>query len=213
MVSVKFISRLFKSVFLRNYRIIVLENSKDDLVVKSYNFRYQMYCMHDKLLDFKNYSDNKEYDEYDKCSVHVIAIDKDNNIVGMLRLIKHSDLTFPTIKEFDLYKIIEGIDLNKVVEVSRIIVAPDYRKTFLLIDLLKTAAHYSKKKNIEYWTGCVEIWFYKSLTKLFGHIELVAEPKYCFNAMNYPFIFKLSDLRKNLWKNNLFLYFLLRKYI
>lgn len=210
---IKLIWRLTRNLLQKNYDIKIIENNSDPLLNESYKFRYQMYCVHDKLLDYKKFPNKEENDEYDKYSIHIIAIDKIGKIIGMLRLIKHSDLIFPTVKEFSLHKNVGKIDLNKVVEVSRIIVAPNYRKTFLLIDLLKTAAYYSKRNNIRYWLGCIEIWFYKTLTKLFGSIELIADPKYCFNAMNYPFLLKLSEVKSNLKKNNLLLYFLLKKYI
>ena len=202
--------RLFKHFFISgNYKIIIARDK--DTLDRVYQFRYEMYCIKDKLLDARHYPKQRESDEYDQYSIHFVAINREDEIIGVIRLIRSSDEYLPTEKEFDLEELLQGINPESIVEVSRFIIRHDYRKTFLLLDLMKAVFIYSTENEIKFWLGCVESWFYKTLISIFGPIRLVANPRFCFNAMNYPFLLRLSDMENQLQKKHKFLYLFLKK--
>src|SRR3990167_11122025 len=95
-----YLKRILKRPFQR-YNIVIANNN-DALLNKYYQFRYHLYCEVDKLLDIQKYPSKLEFDEYDKYSIHFVALDKKNEIIGVARLIKYSIFNFPTISEFKL---------------------------------------------------------------------------------------------------------------
>jgi len=177
----------------KKYDIIV---SGKNVPEKYYKFRYWIYCKIDKLIDKADTYSDEERDRYDDVSVHIFALNKEDEVIGTVRLIKYTNLGLPTIKEFNLEDRLEKVPRDKVMEISRFMVHPDYRKSMLFIDLCKAVFLVSKEQNIDFWTGCAESWFINGLERLYGEVEIISEPKFCFNAMNYPFFIEIDKIEK-----------------
>ncbi|MDZ7798499.1 MAG: GNAT family N-acyltransferase [Patescibacteria group bacterium] len=193
----------------KQYKLIFVRDEENkELMERVYKFRYNIYCNVDGLLNKEEYPDKKETDLYDKYADHIIAFDRYNNIVGTSRIIKNSPLGFPTEKEFDLVKRLKNVPREKITELSRFMIHPDYRKTMLLLDMFKAIYLFSRQNDYLFWFGCAEKWFLKTLDNYVGEVELIGEPKFCFNAINYPFfidIKKKADEVKE--KDRLLFYF------
>jgi len=204
-------TRLYLRYYLnrpfKKYSIEVVNDP--DTLHKIFNLRYEIYCLRDKLLKPDNYPDGIEKDEYDDSSVHFAIFDHKRNVVGTVRLIKYTSKLFPTESEFELQSKLSKIPHEKMVEISRFLLIPEFRKTMLMIDLCKSIYLYSKKNEIDYWLGCAENWFIDALNKLFGPLDIIGDPHVCFNAMNYPFTLLVAVAEKNVKMRNkvLFWYF------
>lgn len=210
MKLLKLLKALKKSgIIKKKYKIILVKNN--DQLKKSYRFRYHLYCEVEKLLKKEDYPNKLEFDKFDEHSIHFVALDNNDNIVGTIRLIKDSELGFPTEEEFNLKEIMKKDNRKKTIEVSRLMTTKEYRKSFLSNDLYKAIYKYSNQNNIEFWLGCVEIWLLKKIKAVFDNIEIIGEPKFCFNAMNYPFLIDLKKMQKELKIKNKFLFYYLNK--
>lgn len=185
------------------YNIKIIKN--EELKNEIFKLRYQLYCKTYKLLDKNNYPDKIEKDKFDKYSEH-FAVFSSNFMVGTFRIIKDSKLGFPTEKEFKLQ--LNNRNREKIIEISRVMVKPNFRKTMLFIDMLKTIYLYAKKNNYEFFLGCGEGWFIKNLRKLFnGTVKIIGKGHFCFNAINYPFIIEVKEIEKFLMKNKYILFY------
>lgn len=174
-----------------------------------FRLRYEIYCLRDKLLKPEDYPNGIEFDDYDKDSIHFIAYSNKHVPIGTVRLIMGTVEGYPTENEFNLKPIVDKIPKETIAEVSRFLVVPEYRKTLLMVDLCKTVYLFSKRKEIFFLLGCVESWFLESLNKIMGPIDIISQPKFCFNAMNYPFLLPLVTAEKNVISKgkNMFYYF------
>ena len=104
-----------------------------------------------------------DYDKVDKFADHLIVIDKNrkgikNKIVGTYRLI-HGDVSahsggFYTSSEFDLSKILNSYENNKILELGRSCVHQDYRNGTIMNLLWKAIAEYVKLHDIKILLGC-----------------------------------------------------------
>jgi len=205
---INFFIKLIRTLIKKSYRIVVINKEDKKLMRKMYEFRYDTYCLVDKLLEKKDYPDGVEMDEYDEYSIFLVAIDRQKNVLGMVRLIKNSKLGFPTTNDFKLTDYIKNLDNDEITEVSRLMVRKDYRNTFLILDLYRAIFFYSMENDISYWLGCVEVWFLKSLNQLAGKINVIGKPVFCYNALNYPFLLNLKEAKEKIKKNNKLIYFL-----
>ena len=207
----KKIKYLATSIFLvyslhrsrKSYRIEIVKDK--NLIKRVFKLRYKLYCETYKLLDKGDYPNRKEEDEYDQYSEQIAVFDDSDNMVGTVRIIKNSPIGFPTEKEFDLK--IDNRKRNQTIEISRIMVEPDFKKTMLFIDVLKAVYTYTKRNNCKYWIGCAEDWFIKNINKLFREVKIIGESKFCFNALNYPFFMEVRAAERAVKKSNYLLFY------
>lgn len=186
------------------YEIVVAD--KEDLIEEIYRFRFKVYCLIDELLDKENYPKEIERDEYDEHSVQIVALNRNKEIAGTVRIIPNVPLGLPTIKEFGLEEKLKGFPFDRAVEISRFMIAPRYRGTMLMLDLCKAAYLYTKEKGVKYYIGCGEDWFLKLIGKVFGKVETIGNPIFCFNAINYPFLIDTKKFESETRKRNWFLF-------
>lgn len=74
------------SAFLRSFEIISADTPA--LIDEAHKLRYQVYCEEKGYEDAAAYPDGREYDEYDKRSVHSLIRHRDTGIyVGVVRLV------------------------------------------------------------------------------------------------------------------------------
>src|SRR3989344_6226332 len=148
--------RLLISFFLKrtrhleNYHIVIAKDK--ELIDRIHNFRFRIYCDEQGFLDRGDYSDEYENDEYDKQSTH-FAILKNSEIIGSVRIIPWGEKNLPTIKEFNIQEKLTLYPHDKIAEISRFIVAQEYRKTLVIVDLYKAIYLYARKNNFEYLIG------------------------------------------------------------
>jgi len=97
----------------------------------SYRLRYEIYCLEEKFLPAQDYPDHSEIDNYDALSEHVFVHETImNKVAGCARLVKYSkSYGLPTADHFpELYNKLSGVPLTEMYEVSRLCIAPFFRK-------------------------------------------------------------------------------------
>jgi len=114
-----------------------------------FRLRFEVYKNED-YIDPKDYPDGRLTDEYDKHSVSFLAV-KNNEYVGTVRLVKNSDLGFPTEHAFNILEFPPNFLQAKTACLSKFCVTKKYRGSLVSMGLLKKALKYSQEKGITYW--------------------------------------------------------------
>lgn len=210
--NIKYIGTVIYLVYylsrpIRYYKIEYISDEREK--EKIYKLRYHLYCEVYHLLSEGDYLNKLETDEYDKFSDQFAVYDRAGKMIGTFRMIRNSSIGFPTEKEYDL-KLSEEKKKN-MVEISRVMVSPGYKKTMLFIDILKAINLYSKKNNVKYWLGCGEQWFLNGLKSLFSNMQMIGDGKFCFNAINYPFLYDVVETSEIVKKKKYLLYYYFNK--
>lgn len=109
-----------------SFKVICVSDEEE--LKKVYKLRYKVYCEEWGFENPEKYPDRQETDEFDKNSVHFIAIDDAGRAVGTVRLILFSPDGFPLEKHCDISSSGEGIRGEDTAEVSRLVISRNYRK-------------------------------------------------------------------------------------
>jgi N-acyl amino acid synthase of PEP-CTERM/exosortase system len=94
-----------------------------------YQLRYEVYVEEYGFERVEDHPSGYETDEYDPYSIHFAALNGNNNVIGTIRLVLHSDKGFPiehAVK--DMAFIGEKPEPNRIAEISRLAVKTDYRR-------------------------------------------------------------------------------------
>lgn len=108
----------------------VRTDANSSVLQEVFALRYRVYCLERKFLPVEPYPDGLESDEYDQCSTHFAACNRDDQVVGTLRLIQpRDDQVFP----FELfcnalYENFAPPPKHESGEVSRLIVDRNYHR-------------------------------------------------------------------------------------
>ncbi|OGP16683.1 MAG: hypothetical protein A2V21_305210 [Deltaproteobacteria bacterium GWC2_55_46] len=100
----------------------------EDELKEVFKLRYQVYCLECGFESTADHPSGTERDEYDEHSVHFIAKDRHDNIVGTVRLIKSSELGFPIEKHCKTRLDTSQVPKDSAVEVSRLAISKLYRR-------------------------------------------------------------------------------------
>ncbi len=101
---------------------------------ESYALRYHVYCLERSFLKKDDYPSHCEIDQFDAHSAHFGVLNKNNMLVGSVRLILAQDGPFPLSEHcqfFDEYKKFldpGNPDFKKTAEISRLVVSKNYRR-------------------------------------------------------------------------------------
>lgn len=91
--------------------------------------RYQVYCIERGFLSADDYPNGLEQDEYDEFSTHVAAINQGGLVVGSLRIVYPSKLSFPFRHHCDrLFPGRRKPDDSECIEISRLVISKVYRR-------------------------------------------------------------------------------------
>jgi phenylacetate-CoA ligase len=100
------------------------------LLEKSYELRYQVYCLERKFLPAENYVSGLEIDEFDRYAIHVGAIDARGELAGTARAVTVSELGLPLFRHCTTFP--HEMDRRPayrcLVEVGRLAVSRTYRR-------------------------------------------------------------------------------------
>jgi N-acyl-L-homoserine lactone synthetase len=107
-----------------------------------HRLRYQVYCLERRFLDVSAYPECREADRYDHHAIHLAATDASGAVVATLRLVLDSPFGFPVEdRGVQLFHEFDALPRERTGEVSRLIVAPEHRRTsagpFLLFGLFR----------------------------------------------------------------------------
>lgn len=89
--------------------------------------RYKVYCEERGFENPEDHPDGLERDEYDDCAVHFAALLKNTcKVVGTVRLILHSERSFPIERAFSFEKDLSHLHPCQLGEVSRLALSKCY---------------------------------------------------------------------------------------
>ena len=156
------IKKIFSKIEVDNFVIKIAEKNSE--LKKAQALRYSVFYKEKKAIPtISKKLLRLDYDKFDKFADHLIVIDKNrkgikNKIVGTYRLIRgdvaaHSG-GFYTSSEFDLSKILNSYENNKILELGRSCVHQDYRNGTIMNLLWKAIAEYVKLHDIKILLGC-----------------------------------------------------------
>ena len=156
------IKKNFSKIEVDNYVIKIAETKSE--LKKAQALRYSVFYKEKKAIPTISKKILRlDYDKVDKFADHLIVIDKNrkgikNKIVGTYRLIR-GDIAahcggFYTSSEFDLSKILNSYENNKILELGRSCVHQDYRNGTIMNLLWKAIAEYVKLYDIKILLGC-----------------------------------------------------------
>ncbi len=156
------IKKNFSKIEVDNYVIKIAETKSE--LKKAQALRYSVFYKEKKAIPTISKKILRlDYDKVDKFADHLIVIDKNrkgikNKIVGTYRLIR-GDIAahcggLYTSSEFDLSKILNSYENNKILELGRSCVHQDYRNGTIMNLLWKAIAEYVKLYDIKILLGC-----------------------------------------------------------
>ena len=156
---------LFK-IEVDNFLIKIAEKKAE--LKKAQELRYSVFYKEKKAIPTISKKILKlDYDKVDKFADHLIVIDNNrkgikNKIVGTYRLLR-GDIAvhcggFYTSSEFDLSKILNSYENNKILELGRSCVHQDYRNGTIMNLLWKAIAEYVKLYDIKILLGCASFY-------------------------------------------------------
>jgi N-acyl-L-homoserine lactone synthetase len=140
-----------------------------------YRLRFQVYCKEKRWLSESAFPDGLEIDEYDGKAVHVIAMDEDFKVVGMMRVLREID--FPKLPYYD-HPGLKGkkLEASRVAELSRFVVTASKNRFLVLKGLIR--AVYQTSRNIG-----VDNWVFVSEPSMIRFLERF---KYYFDPISTP---------------------------
>lgn len=188
----------------------------------AFELRYQVYCLERSFLSPDDYPDGVESDEHDAGAAHFYAYDKDEELVGYVRLVRPDiEQRFP----FQKYCVTssDGPALPQpgdAVEISRLMLRQDYRRlrgkrhdgllagqkttafafenrhaaSQVLMTLYHQMYTYSRANNIDHWYAAMERPLARSLVRLNVRFKPIG-PQTDYYGPVVPYLANLKDLK------------------
>jgi N-acyl-L-homoserine lactone synthetase len=126
------LSNDFANCYERYFKI--LKANTPDLLDQVYRLRYQVFCVENAIFDPAEHLDERERDEYDERSAHVLLVHRDSGAaIGTARLIlprrgaKSGPLRIQRVLAPGDRKILERLPLRQTAEISRFAVGRELR--------------------------------------------------------------------------------------
>jgi len=181
-----------------------VEVTDEEMLKKVFAFRYKVLLdIFPEYIKAGNFKDELEYDKYDAYSLHFVALDKQDNICGNIRLVYNSPIGYPTENHANFDK--SQFQRDKLGELSKIFIDAKCRNmktSKAIINSFKEPVYKKLKEfGIEYTYGSLEENFLR-LLKIYGldyhpvgslqKVELFGE--------RYPCILYTKELGEHLGK-------------
>lgn len=167
------------------------------LMVSAFKLRYHVYCLECGFENPENYPDEMEQDTYDSSSVHFVAVNDHDKVIGTIRLIRYSQLGFPLEKHCPVA--IKKNDCNPagMAEISRLAVDRKWRSPEVTLGLWREVYQASKRAGILYWYAAMERKLDRLLRKFHLPFEQVGAMM-DYNGSRAPYMGRVDTLERTL---------------
>lgn len=156
--------------------ITKIANTKEELEGIG-KLRYKRICEELRYKDPSLFPNQKEFDKFDKFSIHFVVKLRDS-IIATDRLVKDSEYGFPMEAKF---KLPPSLNRKKIVEISRLVIEERFsHNPYVLLKLFGENYRYSKKQGFTHWCAAVDEQLLEGLLKL-GFCFMVIGEKSYFN--------------------------------
>ena len=166
-----------------------------------YEFRYRVYVEEFGFEKKEDYPNNCEKDKYDDYSIHFVALNKNNKVIGTARLILDSEEGFPIEQ---VTKIKFKPSLNKIAEISRLAIDRNYRnqkEESVLFGLYKMLYQKSKEIRVAYWYMITEKKLFR-LLRSHGFIFHQIGEQFQYHGTRVPYLGIILEIEQSLAKRN-----------
>ena len=99
-----------------------------ELMEEVFRLRYQVYALECNFIKPEDYPDRKESDHLDSQSVHFVAINKDNDVIGTLRMILLGEHPLPIQEHCPYLEAGKGLQSGTYAEISRLVISKNLRR-------------------------------------------------------------------------------------
>jgi len=190
---------LFEKRVLSNFSFYTTSN--DEELNELFRIRYQVYCEEYHYLDEKDYKNQKETDEFDDHSFHLVVRHRSGILAATARLILDSQAGLPIEKHFRLKINISPESRNRIAEVSRLIVAKEFRRQHLLLVLIKGLYLLTKQKHINDIFAVLDDRLVPNLKEFKIPLTKIGEPT-LYQGITAPYLIHINELEEVLRETN-----------
>jgi N-acyl amino acid synthase of PEP-CTERM/exosortase system len=193
-----------KYITYGNFRFGLVDN--EDVLEDTFRMRYEVYV---DEFGFENKDDHPngfETDDYEKESIHFACLNKNDSVVGTIRLVLDSNKGFPIEHAVETTFIGEKPDRSKIGEISRLTVSRDLRRrkedgmygveSYLkereggvLPDDGSIPDEMKGRKNPIIVLGLYQVMYHESLRRGLSHWYMITETKIFYALKKYGFLF------------------------
>lgn len=179
-------------VFLKSQPRVERVLVSDEFFARVASLRYRVYVEEKGFLEKGKYRDERETDEYDGTSIHIVVL-IGKRLAGYARVILPTDKSLPIFNHFELPE----EDIDHACEVSRFMIASTYRRKQearreifrLLAQEIMLVVEENGIKNVY---AVVEDWLLKSLLKRGYNFEVIGPPDSSYmNTTNFPVLLRV----------------------
>ncbi|MCF8061000.1 MAG: PEP-CTERM/exosortase system-associated acyltransferase [Deltaproteobacteria bacterium] len=178
----------------------------DELKEKIYRLRYEVYVEEFGFEKPEDHPGNLETDAYESCAIHFAALDPNDEVVGTIRLILHSEKGFPIEEAVEIRFPGEKPPPEKIAEISRLAVSHKYRRrhgdgqfgveSYLraseggeIPDEGRVPRKYRKRRTPEIVMGLYQIMYHESKRLGLTHWYMITEDKVYRLFKRFGFVF------------------------
>lgn len=192
----------------------------DPLWIAVQRLRYEVYCEELGFLKPENYLTRLESDEFDVHSVQFAALNRQTDVVATLRLVRDSPLGFPLEgRTAALWPAFDELPRDKTVEISRLILAKQYRRRatdgrygiaatgpdasagaeqrspypLILFGLFRLMFEESLRTGLTHWLAAMEPWLQQFLDRFGFTFNAVGGPIDYFGEV-VPYSARIEDI-------------------
>ena len=190
-----------------------------------FKLRYQVYCLECDFESPEDHPGGLESDEFDKHSVHFIAIDSQDNIVGTVRLIRDSEIGFPIERFCKIDIDTSRIPRDGIAEISRLAISKMYRRRAgdgiyamsgavedppeqqysynrrrrpeIVLGLLKALYRESKWQGVVNWYAAMEKPLF-ALLKRYGFVFREIGEETHYHGLRTPYIARIGNIESTI---------------
>lgn len=131
--------------------------NNQELFQKVLRLRYEVYCLERGFEKVSDHPGGLEHDLYDDQAIHLAAVcEQSQDVVGTVRLIRHSDCGFPMEKIFQVDLAAGNVCKTRIGEISRLSVPRKHRDNFTIIKrLFQGIALESRALGLTHWCAAM----------------------------------------------------------
>ena len=182
------------------------------LLAASYRLRFNVYCLERQFLEASRYPSEMETDEFDEHSIHLGAVDADDELIGTARLILRGPLGLPIFRHCTIApEFADVAALPSAAEISRLSVSRDadrddarpnrrgqrrrgrVRPGAVRMAITKVLYQASKSLGVTHWLVAIEPSLYRMLVRS-GLPFVQIGPATNYLGIVAPYLMALADL-------------------
>lgn len=178
-------------------RVVTVHPERDkNLFQRILALRFDVYCRERGFENPADFPEQMESDLYDKHSIHLAAVlPETNEVIGTIRIIRHSEHGFPLEKNFRIEEKDER-DKKCLGEISRLAIPKKYCQNFSIIEkLYDHLFHESGRLGITHWYAGMAKGLPVLLKRRKIHFQKIG-PEIEFHGVRAPYFLCIPEMAR-----------------